>query len=144
MKSWLGLILCGALAFTGCGDSSSDSGGSGGTAGSGGAAGAGGEAGTGGAAGEAGMGGEGGSGAVAGMGGEGGTGGMSAAKAFCDQYATTCGFDSGGFSGQNDCETSYEGFSAMRQECVTTHLGFAGGGDTATHCPHATGAAPCN
>jgi hypothetical protein len=98
----------------------------------------------GGAAGEAGMGGEGGSGAVAGMGGEGGTGGMSAAKAFCDQYATTCGFDSGGFSSQNECETSYEGFTVRRQECVETHLGLAGGGDTATHCPHATGAAPCD
>jgi hypothetical protein len=126
MRLLIGLVLCGALAVAGCSDDNNNNGGSGGTAGSGGAAG------------------DGGAGGAAGMGGQGGSGGMSAAKAFCDDYASICGFDSGGFTSQDDCEAGFDGFSEERQACVVMHLGFAEGGDTATHCPHAAGAAPCN
>lgn len=136
MRILIGLILCGSLSFFGC-SSDDNSGGSGGSAGTGGSAGVGGDGGAGGTGG--GAGGVGGAG-----GGTGGAGGESASKAFCDDYAVTCGFDGAGFQSEEECMTAYEGFSSERQACVEQHLGFADGGDTATHCPHATGAAPCN
>lgn len=123
-----------ALGAAGCGDDDGNGGGTGGSAGSGGTAGSGGAAGSGG---------EGGTAGAAGMGGQGGSGGMSEAKAFCDDYASICGFGDG-FSDQEDCETTFDGFVSTRQECVVMHLGFAGEGDTALHCPHAAGAAPCD
>ncbi len=124
------LMLSGTLGLLGC-DSDGGSGGSGGTAGSGGSAGAGGSGGSGG---EAGMGGQGGSG-----------GGIDPAVAFCTQYGEICTFTGTGHQSQNECETAYNGYDTARQECVTTHLGLAESTtDTATHCPHATGEAPCN
>lgn len=135
MRFLFGLILCGSLAFLGCSSDDNNAGGDGGSAGAGGSAGGGGSAGAGGM---------GGGGGEAGMGGQGGVGGMSAAKSFCESYGTICGFDSGGFANAGECETAYDGFGADRQACIEMHLGFADGGDTATHCPHAAGEAPCN
>jgi hypothetical protein len=73
-----------------------------------------------------------------GTGGSAGAGGFDA-QAFCEEYRDTCTF--GGaqrFTDMNDCVEKVEDFSATRQSCVQTHVGFAEG-DTATHCPHATG-----
>ena len=79
------------------------------------------------------------------MGGEGGAGGASdPAAAFCTQYETTCGFDSGGHSSAEECIAAYNSYDAERKACVETHVGFAEDtGDTELHCPHATGEAPC-
>jgi hypothetical protein len=111
-------------------------------AGAGGDAGTGGDMGTGGSAGETGGGGTGGS---AGADGTGGVGGVMAPSAlFCASYESTCGFGVDRYADADDCISSYEGYPAARQTCVETHLGFAEGGDTGLHCPHATGEAPCN
>jgi hypothetical protein len=125
MRFLVGLILCGALAVSGCSSDDGNTGGSGGSAGSGGTAGSGGMAGGGGA------------------GGQGGGGGMSAAESFCNDYERICGFDSGGFTSQEECETAYNGFTPARQTCVETHLGYAETIDPEVHCPHATGVAIC-
>ncbi|MGE0327765.1 MAG: hypothetical protein AB7K71_18735 [Polyangiaceae bacterium] len=76
----------------------------------------------------------------------GGTGGTSAsaAEAFCAEYETTCTF--GGTDRYADnaaCISAYEGYDAGRQACVEMHLNLASN-DATTHCPHATGQAPCN
>ena len=90
------------------------------------------------------------SGGAAGSGGAGGGGGMGGAGGatdpaaqFCDDYNAICGFDSGGHSSQMECEAAYNGYDSDRQACVEMHVGFAEG-DPTTHCPHATGEAPCN
>jgi hypothetical protein len=72
-------------------------------------------------------------------------GGTDAAAAFCADYGEICGFDGAGHQSEQECEAAYNGYDAARQTCVETHLGLADSSmDTATHCPHATGAAPCD
>ncbi len=74
-------------------------------------------------------------------------GGFSAAAiAFCSQYETVCGFGTGGFASAIACQDVYDNnFSAARQSCVETHLGYAESmQDPETHCPHASGLAPCD
>ncbi|MGB5283558.1 MAG: hypothetical protein WCB63_09755 [Polyangiales bacterium] len=125
MRILMILVLSGTLGVLGC---HTESGGAGGAAGSGGSAGMGG------------------AGGGAGMAGEGGMGGISGAAAFCGTYGEVCSF--GGvdrYESQEACVAAYDGYDAVRQECVETHLGFAQTMmDTATHCPHATGQAPCD
>jgi hypothetical protein len=123
----------GGSAGSGTGGSGGSTGGTGGTAGSGGS--------TGGTGGTAGSGGS--------MGGTGGSGGASAAaKAFCADYQTTCTFGSTGhYASMDDCLTKYDSYSAARQSCVETHLGYAKNDQPSAqsvHCTHAAGAAPCN
>ena len=91
-------------------------------------------------------GGSGGSGGSAGMGGEGGSGGaIDPAAAFCAEYGVECGFDGAGYASDEDCRTAYNGYDAVRQGCVETHLDLAVSEmDTVTHCPHAAGGAPCD
>jgi hypothetical protein len=82
-----------------------------------------------------------------GMGGEGGAGGagLPSATAFCTRYGTECGFDAAGYPSQDACETAYDGYDEGRQECVNEHLDNAVNTmNTALHCPHAAGEAPCN
>lgn len=75
----------------------------------------------------------------------GGIGAGSAAKSFCDDYGVICGFDGAGFMSQEDCEGGYNSFSETRQGCVEMDLGLADtSNDTVTHCPHGTGAFPCD
>ncbi len=122
MRILMILVLSGTLGILGCDSESSGDGGSGGSAGMGG------------------------SGGEAGMGGEGGMGGMTGAAAFCGLYSEVCGFGSADrYESQQACVAAYDGYDADRQACVETHLGFAQSMmDPATHCPHATGQAPCN
>lgn len=84
--------------------------------------------------------------ALSGTLGEGGTGGMSGAAAFCAQYDQVCGFGGADRYADSDaCVTAYDGYDSERQGCVETHLGFAEDmSDPTTHCPHATGQAPCD
>ena len=66
------------------------------------------------------------------------------ASAFCMDYGETCGFGGADrYVNQQQCENSYNAFSEANQNCVEQHVGFAAAGDPATHCPHATGYAPC-
>jgi hypothetical protein len=124
MRILMILVLSGTLGVLGC---DTESGGAGGAAGSGGSAGNGGAAGMGGA------------------GGEGGMGGVTGAAAFCGLYSEVCSFGGADrYESQQACVAAYDGYDAARQECVETHLGFAQSMmDPATHCPHATGQAPC-
>ena len=140
MRILVTLALCGSLAVVGCSDNNdNNTGGSGGSGGSGATGGSGGTAGMGGSGGTAGMGGSG------GTAGQGGTGGASAAKAFCEDYDSICGFGGEGYADQGACESAYESFSGPKQDCVELHLGFADDMmDTVTHCPHANGGGPCN
>ncbi len=71
-------------------------------------------------------------------------GGTDAAAAFCTDYGTICSFGGAGHQSQQECEDAYNGYDDTRKGCVETHLGLAESStDTATHCPHATGASPC-
>lgn len=70
----------------------------------------------------------------------------SRSEEFCNTYTTVCGFDTQNTNRYDDraaCLTAYEGYSANRLTCVDTHLGLAAS-DATTHCPHATGLAPCD
>ena len=80
------------------------------------------------------------------MGGDGGAGGASlpSAAAFCTEYGTVCGFDGAGYPSQGECETAYNGYDDGRKEGGNEHGYNAAGGNTALHCPHAAGEAPCN
>ena len=70
---------------------------------------------------------------------------MDAAAAFCADYGEICGFDGAGHQSEQECEAAYNGYDADRQDCVETHLALADSTmDTFTHCPHATGEAPCD
>lgn len=71
---------------------------------------------------------------------------MSPAALFCSDYEDICGFGGDGrWPDLQGCVDGYNGLSMARQSCVETHLGFAEAmNDPGTHCPHATGEAPCN
>ena len=74
-------------------------------------------------------------------------GGASAeAITFCESYSGTCGFDADAddrFDDSATCTGYFDGADADCTTCLDTHLGLAGD-DADTHCPHATGAGPCN
>jgi hypothetical protein len=153
------LALSAGIALGGCSDDETGDEGSGatgsGASGSGasgatgsGATGSGASGATGsGATGGVGTGGEGGD-AMGGAGGDGmgGAGGGGTAQAFCAGYDTTCGFEGGNmsFEDEADCLDAYAEFEmdAAQLACVTEHLALAGG-DPDVHCPHAAGNGPC-
>ena len=71
-----------------------------------------------------------------------------AAAAFCADYESICGYNNsfGGdpYADLADCEARFNGYSASRQSCVITHVGFAAGGMASLHCTHAEGLDPCD
>jgi hypothetical protein len=71
-----------------------------------------------------------------------------AAAQFCADYETICGYNNtfGGdpYADLADCEARFNGYTASRQSCVVTHLGFAAGGMASLHCTHAEGLDPCD
>ncbi len=82
-----------------------------------------------------------------------GTGGMAGAaggtgdpaQIFCSEYETVCTFGGADrYTDMADCIAKFNSYDAARQACVTTHLGLAKTQSATTHCPHATGQAPCN
>ena len=76
--------------------------------------------------------------------GAGGSGLATEALAFCKKFEQTCGFSSGTFDTAMDCIGDYtDKFTPARRECVQTHLDLAAN-DATTHCPHASGDAPCD
>jgi hypothetical protein len=86
--------------------------------------------------------------------GEGGAGGGNGgdAQAFCTLFETTCTYEGGNmsFEDEADCLDAYSKFEgtiddqATQLGCVEYHLDNAAAGDADVHCPHAAGNGPCN
>jgi hypothetical protein len=70
---------------------------------------------------------------------------------FCENLIANCTGLDASYTGQTMCETTYGNRSAAQKNCQSYHLCWgvegktnAAGANPTVHCPHSTGAAPCN